>query len=329
MEETMFWSKEGKKIRCNLCAFNCLMEDGQAGRCKLRYNNKNSLKVKNYGSIKDMKIHSIETIPMYHFFPGQDVLKVSTIGTNMDWITKTTDKIEKSKKLKSEELIKTMNSKKVKLLAFNEYEPTISFEMIFKVLRLAKRYNIKTMLVTNGFMSSEAIKKIGKYLDAVNVKILASADSEFYKNYLKVDDVTPIFDSMKNFKKHRVFIEVSNTIIPEIGENENSHSHLVDWLINSLDSSVPYHLMKFEPFGDLRQIPETPVELFEKFSFDAEKSGLRFVYVHDPYVVGYSTTYCYNCRFPLIERLGEAIVENRLDKDRCPSCGFKINLVIE
>jgi pyruvate formate lyase activating enzyme len=304
------------------------MESGVFGRCKMRYNDNGTLKMKNFGKIQEMKKTSVESLPLYHFIPGHDVMLVSTIGTNINWLTAIDDK-PKGTKIKSEDLIKEMNSKKIKILAFNHYEPIISFELVFKVMRLAKRYNIKTVLTTNGFINSEAIKKIGKYLDAAIVKIVASGDREFYKKYFEVDDTSPIFDALKNFKKHRVFIEVSNTIVPEIGESESSHAHLVDWLINNLDSSVPYHLMKFEPFGNFSNIPETSLELFEKFAFEAEKSGLRFVYVHDPYVAGYSTTYCYNCKFPLIERLGEAIVENRLDGDRCPSCGFRINLVIE
>ncbi|MBU5688125.1 MAG: hypothetical protein KQA41_01160 [Candidatus Aenigmarchaeota archaeon] len=328
MEETMFWSKEGKKIRCGICSFNCLIENGSFGRCKLRYNENGSLKMKNLGKIKDINKRSVESLPLYHFMPGHEAMVVSTIGTNIDWISSIDDKV-KGNKVKSEDLIKELNAKKIKILAFNDSEPIISFELIFKIMRLAKRYNIKTVLTTNGFISSEAIKKIGKYLDAAIVNIVASADKNFYQKYFNVDDSYAIFDALKNFKKHRVFTEVTNTIIPEIGEDESSHSNLVDWLINNLDSSVPYHLLKFEPFGRFKDISETPVELFEKFAFEAEKSGLRFVYVHDPYVAGYSTTYCYNCRFPLIERLGDAIIENRLDGDRCPSCGFRISLVIE
>ncbi len=328
MQETMFWSKSGKKIKCGICSFNCLIDKGEFGRCKLRYNDGGVLKMKSFGKIQYIKKTTVEALPLYHFMPGHEALLISTIGTNINWVTSIDDKL-KASKIKPEEVIKEMNAKRIKVLAFNTYEPIISFEVVFKVMRLAKRYNIKTVLTTNGFIGSEAIKKIGKYLDAAIVKIIASGDKEFYEKYLEVKEVEAIFDALKNFKKHRVFVEVVNTIVPEIGENENSHSHLVDWLINNLDSSIPYHLMKFEPFGRFGEIPETPLELFERFAFEAEKGGLRFVYVHDPCVSGYSTTYCYNCKFPLIERLGDAIVENRLNDNRCPSCGFRINVVIE
>lgn len=328
MEESLFWTKEGKRIRCFLCSFNCLIEDGKAGICQVRINEKGILKMKNYGKVASTKIRPIESIPFYHFFPGSQTLAVMTVGTNFDWETSPSDKI-KGTTYTPEELIKIMNKKKIRLITFHQQEPTISFEFIFKVVRLAKRYNIKTLFVTNGYIGSEAIKKIGKYLDAVNVRFIASGDPEFYSKYLNVSDVSPIFDALRNFKKHRVFTEISNIIVPDIGDNENSHLKLVEWIINSLDSNVPYHLLKFEPFGKFKDIPKTPAETFEKFSFEAEKFGLRFTYVHDSYNAEQATTYCYNCRRPLIERMGDIITENRLNGDRCPDCGFKINIIIE
>lgn len=328
MEETMFWTREGKKIRCFLCSFNCLIEEGKSGICHVRVNEKNILRAKNYGKIVSIKTKPIESIPFYHFFPASQTLAVTTVGTNFNWEVSPEDKI-KGTTYTPEDLIKIMNNKKIRLVTFHQYEPTISFEFIFKVVRLAKRYNIKTLFVTNGYIGSEAIKKIGKYLDAVNVKFIASGDLEFYSKYLNISDVMPIFDALKNFKKHRVFTEISNIIIPEIGDSERAHLKLVEWIVNNLDSSIPYHLLKFEPFGRFKNIPETSTELFEKFSFEAEKFGLRFTYVHDPYDAGHMITYCYNCRYPLIERMGDVVTENRLNGDRCPECGFKINIIIE
>lgn len=324
----MFWTKEGKKIRCFLCSFNCLIEDGKAGACQVRVNERGTLKTKNYGKIVSTKLKSIESIPFYHFFPGFQTLAVTTVGTNFNWEVSPEDKV-KGTTYTPEDLVKLMNKKKTRLITFHQYEPTMSFEFIFKVVRLAKRYNIKTLFVTNGYIGSEAIKKIGKYLDAVNVRFIASGDPEFYSKHLNVSDVSPIFEALRNFKKHRVFTEISNIIVPDIGDNENAHLKLVEWVVNSLDSSVPYHLLKFEPFGKFKDIPETPIETFEKFAFEAEKFGLRFTYVHDTYDVGHAITYCYNCRHPLIERIGDAVTENRLNGDRCPDCGFKINIIIE
>lgn len=329
MEETMLWTREGKKIRCFLCSFNCLIEEGKAGICQVRVNEKGVLRAKNYGKIVSTKVKSIESIPFYHFFPGYQTLAITTVGTNFDWNVSPQDKM-KGTSYSAEDLIKMMNKKKIRLLTFYEYEPTISFEFAFKVARLAKRYNIKTLFVTNGYTGSEAIKKIGKYLDAVNVQFKASGDPEFYKKYLNIPDVSPIFDALRNFKKHRVFTEISNTVIPEIGDNDSRHMELVEWIINHLDSSVPYHLLRFEPFGKLKHIPETPTETFEKFSFDAERFGLRFNYAHDPYIGSeHTTTYCYNCRQALIERMGDIVTENKLNGDRCPNCGFKINVIID
>lgn len=328
MEEAMFWTSEGKKIRCFLCAFKCLIPEGKTGICQVRVNESGILKLKNYGKIISKKIEPIEKIPFYHFFPNSQTLSISSVGTNFEWDTSPSDKI-KGNTYTPEDIVKYVNKKKIRIITFYQYEPTISFEFAFKLARLAKRYNIKTTFVTNGYITSEAIKKIGKYLDAVNVQFKASGDPEFYDKYMNVPDVSPIFDALKNFKKHRVFIEISNMIIPGIGDKENIHHKLIEWVVNNLDSSVPYHLLKFTPFSKMKNILETPTSMLEKFGFEAERIGLRFTYIHDSPTKESETTYCYNCREPLILRSNELVTDIKLNLDRCPNCGFRINMVIE
>jgi pyruvate formate lyase activating enzyme len=198
------------------------------------------------------------------------------------------------------------------------------------VARLAKRYNTKTVMGTNGYMTSDAIKKIGKYLDAVTVDIKASGDPEFYKKYMGVDDVEPIFSALKSYKKHRVFIEISNLIVPEIGENRELNKKLLDWVINNLGSTVPYHLSSFTPAHKMLDVPETTLEKLENFAMDAKRVGLRYIYIDSEWGgSGYENTYCYNCGTPLIERTAFMVNKINLVHDRCPNCRTKIDLVIE
>ena len=203
------------------------------------------------------------------------------------------------------------------------------FEFAYKLARIAKRYNIKVVFSTNGYITSDAIKKIGKYLDAVNVEFKASGDPEFYKKYMDVPEVQPIFTALRHFKKHRVFIEISNTIIPEIGENMDAHRKLADWIINNLDSSVPYHLLRFNGTKRLKNVPPTTDQLLDKFANEAKKIGLRFPYIEDIAGGEFETTYCYNCTQPMISRSHNLITKNRLNGARCSNCGFKLNLVLE
>jgi len=203
------------------------------------------------------------------------------------------------------------------------------FEFAYRVSRIAKRYNIKNVFVTNGYMTSEAIKKIGKYLDAVTVDLKASGNPEFYKKYMAVPDMQPIFDALRNFQKHRVFIEISNLIIPKIGDNSEDNHKLVEWIIDNLDSSIPYHLLGFIPSYSMTDLPPTTLDVLERFASDAQDVGLRYPYIGNIWGSRFENTYCYNCGQPVIERTGIFVHKMTLDKDRCPNCGFKINLVMD
>ncbi len=327
MEEAMLWSKEGKNVRCFLCSYNCLIHEGESGVCKVRVNEKGSLKSKNYGKVTGTKISAIEKMPLYHFFPGTQALFVTPNGNNFDWDGGRSDKI-KGDSYTPEDLVKTVNKKNIKIIAFSGNEPTMFFEFTYKLARIAKRYNIKTVFSTNGYITSEGIKKIGKYLDAVNVRFVGSGEKELYKKYLDVPDPHPIFDSLKNFKKHRVFIEITNTIIPHYGDNEDAYNHLTEWIVNNLGSSVPFHLMDFKPNDKIRSVPP-PAKSLEHFANEAQRVGLRFPYVHGLVEPEYETTFCYNCMQPMITRSQSLLTKINLEKDRCPGCGFKLNLVLE
>lgn len=328
----MLWNKEGKNIRCFLCARRCLIPEGNAGFCRVRVNKKGTLYARNYGKIVSMDVDPVEKKPLYHFHPGSSTLSLASVGCNFKCLFCLNWKISQSKPIKGktykpEEIIKIANKKNIKIIAYTYTEPTMFFEFAYKVARLAKRYNIKNVFVTNGYLTSDAIKKIGKYLDAVVVDLKASGNPEFYKKYMGVPNVEPIYEALKNFKKHRVFIEISNLIIPGSGDKPEDNHRLAEWIIDNLNSSVPYHLLGFTPCYKMSDVPPTPLETLENFADDALEVGLRYPYIGNIWGSKFENTFCYNCRQPVIERTGVFVNEINMDGDRCPNCGFKINVI--
>ncbi len=335
MEEALLWNTESGKVRCELCSWRCLILEDKSGLCGVRVNKKGRLYSKNYGKIVFREVQSVEKSPLFHFYPGSQALFLGSFGCNMrcDFCLNAEMSQRKAKRVKittPEDIIQFLNKKDIKIIVFTYTEPTVNFEFAFKVVRLAKRYNIKTAFVTNGYMSSDSIKKIGKYLDAVTVDLKASGDPEFYKKHAGIHDVEPIFDALKNFRKHRVFIEISNLIIPEIGDSQELNQKLLYWIINNLDSSIPYHLLTFQPSHKMQDIPQTQLHKLEQFAQDAERIGLRYIYIDSQSIGGRNNnTYCYNCGNLVIERKASKLENVNLVGDRCPHCGFKIDVVKE
>lgn len=339
LQEAMLWEKERNGVRCFLCARRCFIPKSKRGFCQVRVNMDNKLYTLNYGKLIAVNVDPIEKKPLFHFYPGSTSLSIAAQGCNFrcqfcdNWqISQTVDgEAERTAgdDYTPEEIVKLAERNGCKSISYTYTEPTIFFEFAFKTAKLAHRSNILNTFVTNGYMSDDAIKKISKYLDAATVDFKASGDSEFYKNFMSVPDVEPIFASLKRMKKQRIFIELTNLIVPQLGDDVKKCRKLAERITTELESDIPFHILQFHPSYKLLELPSTPVATLEKCVQEARSAGLKYVYLGN--VPGHidENTYCYNCGEPLIKRTGFTIGSANLVGDRCPNCGFKMNIVID
>ena len=65
-------------------------------------------------------------------------------------------------------------------IAFTYSEPTISFEYVLDIAKLAKAAGLKTLMVSNGYIEQKPLKEILKYIDAYKVDF-KGFDEGFYK----------------------------------------------------------------------------------------------------------------------------------------------------
>jgi pyruvate formate lyase activating enzyme len=305
----------------------------------VRLNKSNKLYSLNYGKLCSVSIDPIEKKPLFHFYPGSTTLSIASFGCNFRCQfccnAQLSQSVDSNKEeiggqdYTPEEIVRMAEKNDCKSISYTYSEPTIFFEFAFKTAKLAHRSNILNTFVTNGYMTEEAIKKISKYLDAATVDFKASADPEFYKKFMSVPDVNPIFASLKQMKRQRIFLEVTNLIIPQIGDNIEQCRKLAEWINTEIGSEVPFHVIQFFPSHQLTELPMTPVSTLEKCMDEARKAGLRYVYIGNVFGHTSENTYCYNCREPMIMRTGTIVKKKNLLKDRCPNCGLKINILID
>lgn len=338
IQEAMLWEKERNGVRCNLCARYCFITKGKRGFCRVRINKDNILYTLNYGKLVAVNVDPIEKKPFFHFYPGSKSLSIAAAGCNFrcqfcdnSQISQGVDEQAESvegKKYTPEEIVKLAEKNNCKSIAYTYTEPTIFFEFAYKTAKLAKRSNIMNVFVTNGYITDDAIKKISKYLDAAVVDVKASLDPEFYKKFMSVPSVKPIYGALKQMKKQRIHVEITNLIIPQIGDNMELCQKLAEHVSN-LKSSIPFHVIQFHPSYKLMELPPTPTSTLERCVAEARRAGLRYVYIGN--VAGHDdeNTYCYNCRELLIKRFGTTIEETNLVKQRCPQCGTNIDILVE
>ncbi|MFP4045655.1 MAG: radical SAM protein, partial [Candidatus Aenigmatarchaeota archaeon] len=209
-------------------------------------------------------------------------------------------------------------------IAYTYTEPTVFLEYALDTMTEAETelYNV---FVSNGYMTKETVKKIGPHLDAINVDI--KGDVNFYREHCQIKDPEPIYEAMKELKKHDVWIEVTNLIIP--GENDSNYhiEKTVDWVRENLGRETPIHFSRFQPHLEMKRTPPTPVDTLERAVDVAYKKGMFYAYAGN--VPGHEkeSTFCPGCGRVVIKRKGFEITEFKLDRNlKCPHCGREVHI---
>lgn len=120
-------------------------------------------------------------------------------------------------------------------------------------------------------------------------------------------------------------MEISDLIVPEVGDSMERVEELVKWIINNLGEETPLHFLRFFPAYKVMDLSPTPFETLDKSYRIAKDSGMKYVYlgnVRDDR----NNTYCPECGKLLIERRGMNMGHNYIKNGKCPYCGTKINI---
>jgi len=331
MKEAMFYKQVKNAVKCGLCARKCIIPEKQVGFCKVRKNIKGKLYSLVYGKLVSVAVDPIEKKPLYMFAPGSKTLSISSVGCNFrckfccnygisqEW----THVIGEN--YTSEQLIDLAKKYNVQGFSYTYVEPTIFYEFSYDTAKLAKKNGLYNMFVTNGYTSPEAIKQISKYLDAAVVDFKGSANTKFYNEFSSVPSVDPIFDALLAYKKNKVYIEITDLIVPKLGDNMEDVKKLCKWIADNLGDKTPFHLIQFFPTHKLTDLPRTPIKTMEKAYEIAKKEGLKYVYLGNVHNHKLENTYCYNCGNLVIERTILGVKKFLLKKDfKCPKCGEEI-----
>lgn len=330
MKEAMFYEKlEGDKVRCRLCAFNCLIQEGKIGVCKVKENIEGKLYSKVYNKVSSATPDPIEKKPAYNFAPGTRTYSIATPGCNwrckycQNWSI-SQGEIE-GRSIPPEEIVHRAKSSDCQGISYTYTEPTIFYELTYDTAKLAHAEGLYNTYVTNGYMNPEPIKKIAPYLDEVTVDFKGSGDEEFLREFSAAPSPDPIFRALKEYRKQDVFIEITDLIVPEIGDSMEKVKELVKWIKENLGDETPIHFLRFFPAYKVKDLPPTPIKTLENAYQIATDLGMKYVYTGNV-MNGKNDTYCPECGKLLIERRGMQTTKNKVKDGKCPYCGADINI---
>jgi len=210
-------SLSGGKVRCNLCYKRCPIVSSGYGACGVRYNEDGTLYTLVYGLLTAVNLDPIEKKPLMHFMPGSSVLSISTAGCNFMCMFCQNWTISQSRRddvygeyYTPEKLVSIGRRYSADGISYTYNEPTIFYEYMYDVAKLAKKEGMFNTMVTNGYITEEALVELAPYMDAATVDFKGGGNLNFYRKFMGVPDPEPIFTTLKVMKEKGMFIEVTN-----------------------------------------------------------------------------------------------------------------------
>ena len=318
------------KVLCNLCGRRCTIPEGAIGFCLVRKNEEGKLYSLVYAKACSACVDPITKKPLSHFHPGSLVMSIATVGCNFRCRFCDNWAISQEKEIKGydfppEQVVKATKDNGCQGISYTYTEPTIFFEYAYDTAALAHEQGFFNTFVTNGYMTLEAVQTIAPFLDAATVDFKGGVDPEFYKKFSAVPSVEPIYESLREMRKNDIHVEITNLVVPKMGDSMERIRELATWIRDNLGKDVPFHLLRFHPDYRLTELPSTPVKTLEQACDVSREAGLNYVYIGNVPGHRYENTYCPNCHELLIKRFSFEIVQWSLTKDmRCPACGQSI-----
>ena len=325
MQEALFYKKlDNNKVRCKLCPHECIIREEKVGICSGRKNIKGKLYAVNYGKTISLSMDPIEKKPLYHFFPGKKILSIGPNGCNLSCKfcqnhMSSQNKVP-TRNITPEELFTYCKENNSIGVAYTYTEPLIWYEFILDSANFLRKNNKKVVLVTNGTIKEEPLKKILPFVDAMNVDLKSMRENFYNKicnGYLETVKRTI------RLAAQETHIEITYLVIPEYNDSEEEINELVDF-IDNINSDIPLHISRYFPAYKLDASP-TPNNLLKKI-YETAKKKLTNVYIGNTNIENTTNTICPNCNEVLIRRQGFfGDIKNIISKNNtCPKCGTNI-----
>ncbi len=331
LHEAMWYQKlDGERVRCELCFRGCIISEGKRGFCRTRENRDGKLYTLGYGKPCAREVDPVEKEPLLHFLPGQKIYCIATAGCCFrckfchNWhISHKTPEEVGTYNLSPKEIVELAKENKCMGISHTYTEPTVFYEYMLDIAKLAKKEGLKNIMHTCGAMNPRPLRELLQYMDGVTVDLKGFTE-KFYTTAITDASLEPVLKVLRTVKEEGVWLEIVNLVIPTYNDNLEDIERMCEWIKENLGTDVPLHFSRFSPAYKMTHLPPTPVATLEKAREVALRVGLNYVTIGN--VPGHpgDNTYCPKCGEILIHRAGYDIVTNNIEDGRCKFCKKKI-----
>ena len=315
------------KIICLLCPHLCKLAKGKTGICGVRRNNGGKIELLTYGIISGISPDPIEKKPLYHFFPGSNILSVGSYGCNLrcdfcqNYHISQNIRYDSGTRLSPESLVMQALSLKNNIgIAYTYNEPVIWFEYVRDVALLIKQKGMKNVMVSNGYVTPEALGEFIEFTDAFNIDLKSFSDNTYRK--LTGASLEPVKASLSKIAKSGKHLEVTTLIVTGQNDSEPEFEHQVKWMAEELGTSIPFHISRYFPMFR-RTDPSTPEKTLLRL-YEIASKHLKYVYIGNSGIDAGHDTFCPECKSLITGRAGYQVRNYNVNEGMCLKCGTEI-----
>jgi len=319
MKEAKYFKKlPNNKVQCELCPHYCVLAPDEIGKCRGKKNIDGILYAINYGKTVTISLDPIEKKPLYHFYPGKMILSIGCNSCN--FCCKFCQNYDISQfevrtfSLSPKQLLDFCRKYNSDFVAFTYTEPITWFEYVLDASKFLKKNNIKTVMVTNGFINPKPLEALLPHIDAMNID-LKSMEDNFYQN-LCGGRLEPVLKSIEIAAKS-CHVEITNLIITNENDSKENIEKLVDF-VAGINPNIPLHFSKYFPNYLMKNAPTPESSLYK--ALEIAKKKLNYVYLGN--ILADNNTRCPKCGSIIIKRGFHAQIF--IKNGKCPQCDYKI-----
>lgn len=272
-------------VECLLCPRGCVIADGRCGYCAVRRNDGGILQSLSFGRPVAVQVDPIEKKPLYEFLPGTRTYSIGTFGCNLGCVFCQNSELSRGaygsgsdcREIEPGELVLDAVRRGCESIALTYNEPTVFTEYAADIARLAREQGLKTVLVTNGYITPEAAEFLYPHIDAANFDMKGFSE-EFYREMCGAS-LAPVLEAFRIFRRLGGHAEYTTLIIPGKNDSMELTDAWLDWVEANLDRAVPLHFTAYHPAYRYAESPCTPPSLLYAIRDHAQRRGFSNIYL--------------------------------------------------
>lgn len=328
--DALFFEHKDDSIQCLLCPHTCIIHNGGTGICQVRHNKDGKLLAETWGKLSAVNFDPIEKKPLYHYHPGKVILSLGSVGCNMKCKCCQNWQISQSsaegfnfmRTMNPMEIVKLAGSRKDNIgIAYTYNEPTIWYEYMNDIARLARFDQLKNVMVSNGYIQENPLVELMRYMDAFNIDLKGFSE-EFYRKFAGAR-LAPVLHTLKLIRQAGKHLELTCLVIPGLNDDPAEFKKMILWISEELGSETVLHLSRYHPAYHL-DIESTPQRVLQEM-YKIAREKLAYVYVGNISINDLQDTRCRVCGNTVIRRTGYQVELLSLTSlGVCAHCGNAI-----